>query len=209
MKIDVYTSPNRYPKEIYWIHTLLESGVENIHIYKPNWDEKRLTAFINEIDFSFYNQLIIHAHDYLLEDCVVHGFHFSQKFINDTTRPEILLKMNTLQERGHKICLSIHDIDSYDRDYFDYADYVVLSPVYPSLSKPNHHPTNALDKYQSFIKKYTDKNFIALGGVTPEKLETLESIGFKRAALLGYIWNEGKNPLEQLNQVFQYESNHG
>ena len=129
--------------------------------------------------------------------------------MDKTTRPETLLKMNALHEHGQKICLSIHDIDHYDRDYFDYADYVVLSPVYPSLSKANHNPRMTLDQYQTFIKQHTDKNFIALGGITPGKLDTLQSVGFKRAAFLGYIWNEGKNPLEQLNQVFQYESNNG
>lgn len=207
MKLSVYTHPDKYPQEAYWINSLLDNGLDYLHIYKPNWDKRRLTALLNEIEFSYYSKVIIHAFDFILEEEPVYGFHFSKKFISSLERPQALLKMNILQGYGHKISLSLPDLQQYDRDFFDYADRVVISPVYTSLSKENHHPSIPLVTYKPFIEKHHDKDFIALGGVTPIKLEELQSLGFNSAAFLSYIWNIGKSPIKQLNQVLEYGYN--
>lgn len=204
MKITVYTSPNSYPKEAQWLNEMLLSGLDYLHVYKPNWNKKQVVQLLDEIDFDFYNRIIVHAFTDIADDQPVHGFHFSQKFLNSMKRPQALLKMNELESYGHKLSMSVHDFNEYDTDFFDYAQRIIFSPVYPSLSKENHKPIKEVSSYRPFIQSHTEKEFVALGGVTIEKLEELSAIGFNSAAFLGYIWQEGDDPLAQFLNIAEH-----
>ena len=80
-------------------------------------------------------------------------------------------------------CHSLEEIDNSKE-----KDYLFLSPVYPSISKPGYLPSFCLND----LKGKVDGRIIALGGVTPKRLPELFEIGFGGAAMLGLIWEEVK-----------------
>ncbi len=63
-------------------------------------------------------------------------------------------------------------------------DYVFLSPVFPSISKPGYGGSLNLEE----LKVVVNRKVIALGGITEERLPIVERIGFGGAAMLGAVW---------------------
>lgn len=78
-------------------------------------------------------------------------------------------------------------------------DYVFLSPIYASISKPGHGgegTTAAFPDADALASALAGSRYpvLALGGVTPERFAELADLGFAGAALLGSIWS-AEDPL--------------
>ena len=65
-------------------------------------------------------------------------------------------------------------------------DYRFLSPVFDSISKPGYLSAFT----EEDLRGHVDADTFALGGVTPDKLELLEQLGFGGAAMLGAAWKK-------------------
>ena len=73
-------------------------------------------------------------------------------------------------------------------------DYVLLSPIYASISKPGYGGRGAAAAFpdsDSLASALAGSRYsvLALGGVTPERFPELAELGFAGAALLGSIWS--------------------
>ena len=75
------------------------------------------------------------------------------------------------------------------------AAYRFLSPVFDSISKTGYRAAFDLGSLRGKV----DETFVALGGVTPDRLPLLADIGFGGAAFLGYIWQG--NPADNLKTI--------
>lgn len=64
------------------------------------------------------------------------------------------------------------------------AEYVTLSPVYDSISKPGYKGKFAC----GLPEDLHGKGVIALGGITPDKEKQLKKWGFSGFAMLGAVW---------------------
>lgn len=75
------------------------------------------------------------------------------------------------------------------------VDYALLSPIYPSLSKPGYGGA-AFPDADALAGALAGARcpVLALGGVTPERFAELAALGFAGAALLGCIW-QAEDPL--------------
>lgn len=72
-------------------------------------------------------------------------------------------------------------------------DYVFLSPIYSSISKPGHGGEGAAATFpdaDALASALAGSRYpvLALGGVTPDRFSELAELGFAGAALLGSIW---------------------
>lgn len=73
-------------------------------------------------------------------------------------------------------------------------DYVLLSPIYASISKPGYGGSGAAAAFpdaDGLASALAGSRYpvLALGGVTPERFPELAELGFAGAALLGSIWS--------------------
>lgn len=140
------------------ITALLDSGaVDRIHIRKD--DSADTMALLDMIPTRLHNRLSIHritTPDHC--DAKAHG-------------------------QGCSSC-SCHSIDEARR--CDGYDYVFLSPVFDSISKPGYRAV----KFDPAQVKALEVTTIALGGVTPERFDAVSANGFDGAAMLGYLWQE-------------------
>jgi thiamine-phosphate pyrophosphorylase len=84
-------------------------------------------------------------------------------------------------------------------------DYVTLSPIYNSISKPGYNSSFDLFDAQ-LLSALKRQKVIALGGVTPDKFQQLHDAGFAGAALLGYVWRDDYNGfIQSLSDIRNYK----
>lgn len=188
MRIIVVTEPDFIPGEAKAIARMLESGlVHRVHLRKPGCNAEDLSRLIEEIPCRLWPGLSLH-------DCPeLSGRYGCGVHVNSRTPAGMSFGASVMSRSCHSLG------EAAASEGFD---YVFLSPVYPSISKPGYVPQFTLDSLRG---KVTDR-MAALGGVTPERLHELASTGFGGAAMLGCAWNmvkEGKTE-ELLSQLKCY-----
>lgn len=172
MEIIAITPPYFYPGEAAAIAEALTSGqFDRVHIRKPDADLGMLERLISDIPAELLDRISLHEYGALAEKYGLGGFHITGRTV---AVPEGF--------RG-RISRSVHSLSEMQR-YRDDYDYVLFSPVLPSISKPGYGSEMDLRQIRPFI----DSKVIALGGVTREKLPLLEHAGFGGAAMLGDAW---------------------
>ena len=170
LKIAV-TYPSYLDNESQRITKLLSEGeVDIMHIRKPDWNLKEMEAIIKEIPSQYHEKFKIHDHFRLMEKYNLRGIHLNSR--NKT----IYFPVKNISKSVHAI-KELEDIESFE--------YVMLSPIFDSISKTGYKSKFNLKEISSMI---INKKVVALGGVTPDKFGILKCAGFIGAAMLGYYW---------------------
>ena len=168
----VVTLPEFIDNEGKIIEGLLEGFADYVHIRKPGCSQDQLEILINDISPIYRKRLKLHDHFSLAEKYKLGGVQLNSR------NPVCDFK-------NLKLSCSCHSIADIECNYKD-MEYVTLSPIYDSISKGGYQSKFDINKIKRNI---TNKNVIAMGGVTPEKFPELKNAGFKGAAMLGVIWN--------------------
>lgn len=154
------------------ITSLLDSGVDYIHIRKPEYGEKDVARLISRIPERLHPRLTLHDHFNLTNLFKIGGIHLNNR---NSIRP--------LELRDLRISRSCHTLEETE-NIEDYA-YVTLSPIFDSISKKGYESKFNIDDLKIVG---TNRRIIALGGLTPDKAGPLINKGFYGIALLGYVW---------------------
>lgn len=178
MKIIVITLPDpMVENETDRITTMLESGlIDRVHIRKPVMSAREMEMLISAIPKVLHNRLSIHSHPELLNRFPGIGWHFSAT------------RMNT--ECSGLLSRSCHS-PAEAVDWAAKCDYVMLSPVFDSISKPGYLSAGFNPIEESLCNR--KGKVMALGGVSPEKIPQLKKRGYLGAAMLGYAWKTDFN----------------
>lgn len=184
MKVIVFTLPETgVENEPVRLTTMLESGeIDRIHIRKPGMSYKEMRQLITYIPAIYHRRLSIHRHPRLLKEFPGIGWHFSE------SRP--YEECNGLLSRSCHTPLEA-------AEWAPVCDYVTLSPVFDSISKPGYLSA-CFNPIEEFLCTQTGM-VVALGGVTPAHFSRLKQRGYVGAALLGYAWkSDTKKFIEEL-----------
>lgn len=185
MKTIVITMPEGVDREAERICRMLDSGeVDYLHLRKPSWDERAMELLIKDIPARLHPRLKLHSCYELLNDYAVGGVHLNSRH---SVLPGQIINMR----HDIKISRSCHSFEEIIRaDRQGGLEYVTLSPVFTSISKPDY-PANALLILEDIrdVLRRVKTPVIALGGVTPHKYPVLERLGYAGGALLGFAWN--------------------
>ncbi len=179
-KIIAITPPHMRPDEALRIWHMLEMGaVDMVHLRHPDASYREMRNLIEAIPQKWHSRLRLHGHFVLLNEFNLAGPHLNSRCPQWNQRVESGRGkwVPTISKSCHKI-EELTDIGDYE--------YVTLSPIYPSISKPGYRGSFKLDTLSAHIE---GKPVIALGGVSPDKFRVLKKAGFAGAALLGYIWD--------------------
>ncbi|MBU2916262.1 MULTISPECIES: thiamine phosphate synthase [Reichenbachiella] len=188
MKIVIITPETLVDQELETCNELLQHDVR-LHIRKPHGSKDELTRYLDQIDPLHYEKISLHQHHSLVEELKLGGKHWKSDQIIDNQCLTIRSK-------------SFHNWEDLVQETAA-IDYGFLSPIYDSISKRGY--TSGFDETK--LKKWVthSKPFpvYALGGVTFDKLEALQDLGFDGAALLGAFWNlsDIKLRLKTLKQI--------
>lgn len=166
----VITVPHRRENEGDEIAAMLDSCIDFVHLRKPEADIAEMRRLIESIPRRHHGKLRVHSHFELVDEYGLAGAHLNSR------SPEYHGQSGTLTRSCHSLA-EIAGSDIYQ--------YVTLSPIFNSLSKPGYASSFVPEEISTQIR---GKNVIALGGVTPAQFSRLHRTGFAGAAMLGYAW---------------------
>lgn len=181
------TSPEDIAQESYRINRLLDSGaLDYIHIRKPSSELNDVRRLIEEIDFKYRSRIRLHGHFALTSDYNIAGVHLNSR-------------CPVAPPTARQTTRSCHSIE--ELSFADCYEYVTLSPIFDSLSKPGYGSAFCINKLKPFLK---GRRVVALGGVTPDKFVLLKQCGFIGGAMLGYLWNGDIDHI--INNILMYKT---
>jgi len=183
MKIIAITPPHVIENEVVVIRRLFEKGVDIVHLRKhqSEFDKVDVIVYLHEIlsalTFEEHSRMVIHDYPQLYYDYSLKGIHINK---NVTRLPEDYSGFKT------RSCHSFEEIRKYKNEY----DYLFLSPIFDSISKPDYKSPFTHEVLQkASLEGIIDKKVIALGGVTFDKIPYLKSLNFGGVAMLGGIYD--------------------
>ena len=178
MKLIAITTPDFWPGEDVAICRLIDRGWERVHIRKPGADINLTADFIKQIPKQYYPCISLHDHFDLAVAYELGGVHLNRR------NPLPPQRWRGVTSRS---CHSVEELKQYKE-----LDYVTLSPIFDSISKPGYK-----SRFASDILSKTDlKNVYALGGVTFGHLCRLKQLGFSGAAMLSEAWKSKTEMLQ-------------
>lgn len=197
MKLIVITSDKEEKNEVQEIKAMLAQNLFRLHIRKPQWSCEKFIEFLSFFTASEKKKMSVHSHFEAALQVGVGGVHCTHR-VTEEQQDRLVRQCAESVRFISKSCHSILEVQQAQT-----CDYVFLSPVFRSLSKPCLEAAFCLDQLkESFVGLQTQ--VFALGGVMPKHLPVLRQCYFSGAATLGYIWNAG-TPSEQLQTFLESE----
>ena len=178
----VITNPIPIANEINTIHSLFESGLELLHIRKPDLSATEMRSFLSEIKSDFRGQLVLHSHHHLASAFGINRIHFSESERKKTVALFGKSAFETFKTKGFHLSTSVHGMEDFNAlsNTFEYA---FLSPIFPSISKEGYSTKTNLFEAIKNRSNYATK-LIALGGIESKNAELTLENGFDNVALL-------------------------
>ena len=169
------TQPYAIDGEDAIIEHLLANGFDIVHLRKPEADIEYCKDLLGRLTPAERSRIIVHDFPTLYEEFALRGIHLNRNY---TTYPPHYLGTRTR---------SCHTFEEVSR-YKDECDYLFLSPIFDSISKQGYLSKFSQDELLNASRTgIIDNKVIALGGVTPERIEYLQSLHFGGIAMMGAI----------------------
>ena len=180
-KIIVVSSPDNLSGEGAIINELFDAGLHHFHLRKPSSSEMEIQHIIDEVSPKYHDKIILHHKLNLAKDNNLKRLHINYSFFKTNGLSRELRKK-------FKFSCSVHSWKEY-QEVKDIVEYVFISPVFDSISKPDYVASIQLHE----VPKDKGAEIIALGGINCDNIVIAKEIGFDGAAVLGAIW---ENPLK-------------
>lgn len=175
MKKIAITPPKDCADEIIFICKILSEGFDYVHIRKPNSSLREVRNLIESVPQEFHNRLKLHGHFELINEFNIGGLHLNRRCPVPPRNCTLPLSRS---------CHSVDELSETPERY----EYMFLSPVFDSISKPGYKAAFEEKELISELRKYPDK-VVALGGITSENINLVKEYGFAGSAFLGYLFN--------------------
>ena len=191
--IVIITPPHTLPDEEHIVNRLFESGLHLLHLRKPGADRDTLEHYIRGIRPHFRERVVLHDHFELAEEYGLRGIHLKYNEARTFTG----------RDRLAHVSVSCHSFEEIDALPFE-PNYVFLSPVFDSISKPGYPSAFAPEYLKENLQKRRVP-VIALGGITAEKVAECRKMGFRGVALLGHVWEQPSEAVARLTNILPDE----
>lgn len=178
MKLILITTPTYFVEEDKIITKLFEEGLDILHLRKPETAPVYAERLLTLIPEKYRKRIVVHGHFYLKEEYKLKGIHLNQR------NP-----MPPMDYSGHlsTSCHSLEEIKLQKKKF----DYMFLSPIYDSISKPDYNSAFSPEQIRKATKEgIIDKKVIALGGINEQNILEIKDYGFGGAAIIGGLWNK-------------------
>ena len=186
------TLPRILKNEAEMLAALCGAGVSVIHIRKPEASEPEIEELLKTLQAlgADLSRLTIHYNEPLARRYGLGGVHL---------RIEELLAG---AGEGLRRSCSAHGWTEAERAATD-ADYVFLSPLFDSISKPGYR--SAIDPAEAAERLRRRKGrIVALGGIRPANIARVRRIGFDGAAVLGAAWSADEKAVDTERTLKNY-----
>lgn len=196
----IITDPEIIENESEIINSLFNSGLQHLHLRKPELSKEKISSMIQQIDKNHRNKIMIHSHIELAYEYKLKGIHLTSDFIKKNTNPVIEDSINRAKKNKMTVSTSVHSVNEIENLKYTF-DYIFLSPVFDSISKINYTSAFNLNELKTFLKSYKfNCKIIALGGINENNIKSVFEAGFHGAAILGAIWKQ-ENKIELFKKI--------
>ncbi len=183
MHLIIITPPDDILDEPEVVCRIVQQSSATVHLRKPGQSDRQIADYLKQVPAAFHRRIMVHDHPDLLFHFDLRGIHFSEKermrSLPDVRQFRLAMPGCRLSSAFHRIA----DIPEPDGLF----DYILLSPVFDSISKQNYRAAFEHADLKRFLSR-TDDTVFALGGLDAQRAVTAASLGFKGIAVLGAIW---------------------
>ena len=177
MKIIAITTPKVTGEDASIIKSLVDRGIDIIHLRKPESDISECRTLLANLSAEQRAKIIVHDYPELYFEFSLKGIHINK---NVTSLP---LGYSSFRTRS---CHTLEEVTRYKAEY----DYLFLSPIYDSISKAGYKSGFSQEALlKASADGIIDEKVIALGGVTLDKIPSLEALHFGGVAMIGAIYD--------------------
>lgn len=175
MQLIIITTDTFFDQEAEAINALCREGVQTLHIRKPQSTKDQLELLLKQINPIFMNRLVLHDHFDLVQQFGLKGYHLNRR-------------NKVVQEKANKsVSASCHSFKELQTKAT--CDYLFLSPIFNSLSKPGYQQAfSEKELLQAKEDQWINEKVYALGGITPSNIPLLKTYGFGGVVVLGFLW---------------------
>ena len=185
--IVVITSPDAWEGEADCLEELLQAGVKKLHIRRRGDAGEEL---LKRLAPDWSSRLVLHGGQ------------------------EMALKYGVPQIHGHwadrpasaGLSASTHSWDEVRQITPGRLEYVFLSPLFDSISKPGYRAGVGLIKRPAGVNPC---RLIGLGGIDEHTIGQVMDHGWDGAAVLGYIWEKPAHAVERFKTLKAIVEDHG
>ncbi len=174
MKLLLISPENHDERELPALPRLFALGLAHYHLRKPAWDRARLAVHLGAIPSEFHPRIVLHSHHELSAEFSVGGLHHPEKCHQSGDTFPFLSR-------------ACHDLPTL-RALLPVPQRLLLSPIFPSLSKPGHGPAFDHEALRAALAVPRRAEVVALGGIDASRLPACRALGFDAAAVLGAVW---------------------
>ena len=196
-KLVVITHAAMLPGEAAIIQQLFEDGLEVLHLRKPEAGEQAVRQLIEAIPAVYHDRIAMHGFFHLMKEYNIHRWHFREEHRQETTKES----MEQLKDKGYTLSTSVHELPTLQR-LTSLFSYTFFSPVFDSISKHQYKGVAGAGFYLEAEQKAVP--VFALGGVDAGNIRSAMAMNFDGAALLGAIWKEPVNAVENFKLCKHY-----
>lgn len=176
MKLIVITAEALIDGEAMALNLLLEAGLGVLHLRKPFVMQRDVESLIRQIDEIYHPRIVLHDYYELTGRYDLKGVHLNRR------NPDFFTGNKHLS-----VSRSCHSLDEVR--ILAGCDYVFLSPVFDSISKAGYK-RKFMPEQLSRAKEegVINRQVVALGGITKERIAVVRRYGFGGVAVLGVLW---------------------
>lgn len=186
-KVVVITPEIPFCGETEQIKRVIGSGVFRLHLRHPKADEQTLRRIIEGLSADERKKIVLHDFYNLVDEYNLGGKHLNGRHPEYTS-----------------VCTSrsCHSLDEVAASTG--MEYCFLSPIFDSISKSGY-ASNFTNEVLLQARKdgIINKNVIALGGITVDKISQVREYGFGGVAILGSAWKDGIAQLDIIKQMME------
>lgn len=200
MEIVLITSSKKDDQEPELITKLFEAGLTTLHLRKPMFSTKHMSAYLDAIPEPFRKRIIIHSHHDLIFKYDLKGIHFTEVHLERKFKKWWFLRK--LKASGKKITMtrSYHKLSEvYNEEELPF-DYYLIGTIYNNIT--NEFYSGFYEQGINTMIKTSKKLFVARGGINGVTIEKSYKYGFKGAALNSQIWKSEK-PFERFLEIIE------
>ncbi|MEO6903554.1 MAG: thiamine phosphate synthase [Bacteroidia bacterium] len=187
----VISNPTIIENEVALINQLFDAGLSVFHLRKPNDTLEETKKLLMKIEKQHHSKIALHQHHQLSENFDIKRLHYTEERRKNDKMKEIQSNHNFIYST------SIHQLKEYEH-ISDSFEYCFLSPIFNSISKLNYKSILTPDFKLPLCKK---AKIIALGGIDIPNIDTVKKYDFNGIALLGSIWHNSKNAIQNFKRL--------
>jgi thiamine-phosphate pyrophosphorylase len=231
MKTIVISPDYSLPNEIETVHAMLSAGLDYFHVRKPAFSLAALRDYLAEFDAAARDRLVLHVPFATLRQAQrdvksqrnMKNNSRNESFMQSSACTELIevsKQVGGFHERDTDFTIEADKRRSRSVHLpFDSAqgtnvrttpersrrlsvyNYILLSPIFPSISKANYGKEPNLGELRKNIQQIPTDVY-ALGGINPSRVAVCQSLGFAGIAMHGHIW-QVKSKTEQFERFME------